>query len=332
MDKRILAGLSIAFGIALLLLVLHFTGIDDVTKILEIFSFYKFLLVFGFFFIIWLIILARWGIVLNAVGNHVPFSKLLPLRLCEFAVGYITPFSRLGGEPILAYLFKKECGISYKDSMTAIIANKALDFISGIIFASSGIALFIAFYGSKLPNRAIIIMITFMLILSGACYLFYKKINKKEGFFSVIIRPFKGIIHENIHKGIAEVESGLHNLIKRHKIGLVNTLWISLIIQLLIIANYKIIGLFLGLNLSFINLLIIFSFINLSFIIPIPGSLGSMEAASALVFLILGYSAGLGVAFALILRTFELTITGIGLIFSAYYGVKLKGINRNNQK
>ena len=139
------------------------------------------------------------------------------------------------------------------------------------------------------------------------------------------MRPFKGIFHKNIHNNILIVEKELHDFFDNRK-KLVGALCISFMANIMLLTNYYLLALAFGVHLSIAQLLIIFSFTVLSYIFPIPGSLGSFEGSMAFAFSAIGLGANLGVAFALILRTFELIIIGIGLMFLSYYGIFKEGI------
>jgi uncharacterized protein (TIRG00374 family) len=314
--------LSLLLGLLLLAYIISNVGIESIVKAFELVSFYKYLFAFGFFFLIYLITLARWGIILSAMGNYVPFAKLLPIRLSEWAFGYITPFARMGGEPVIAYLFNRECGIRYRKGIAVIILNKIMDWTAALIITIIGILLFMLNYSSYLSRKMSFVIITAVVILSVIIYLFFIKIGKREGFFSKIAWYFRKIFHSSIQKGILIVEGELHEFFNKNKKKITVVMCLSLIIDLLAIVNYKILALFLGANLSFVQLLMIFALITVAYLVPTPGSLGSMEGALALGFYALGYGAGVGVAFALILRSFELILTGLGLLFLSYFGIK----------
>ena len=324
MKKLLTVILSLLLGLLLLAYVIANVGLSDIFKAFEMLSFYKYLLVFGFFFTIYLIILARWGIILNAMGYHVPFARLLSLRLSEWAIGYITPFSRLGGEPMMAYLFKEECKIKYRKGIAVIVLNKVMDFASALCITIIGIVLFLFSYSDYLSKKMSFVIIAAVLVLSILVYLFFIKIAKREGFFSLVSVYFRKIFHSTIHNGILMVEKELHKFFKRNKKKVTIAFCISMMINFIMIVNYKILALFIGINLSFVQLLMIFALITVAYLVPTPGSLGSLEGATALAFYALGYGAGAGVAFALILRSFEIILTGMGLLFVSYYGTKMK--------
>ena len=323
MKKYLMLIISLIVGMALFSVVIATSDLNNLLGIFEIFSFYKYLLVFSLFFIIYMVTLARWGMTLDLIGHHVPFAKLLSIRLSEWAFGYITPFARLGGEPVMAYLFKKECHIKYRQGIAVIILNKVLDFTSALSLSVIGILFFVIAYSNMLPKKATFVLVLVVLFLSSLVYLFYIKIIKRKGFFSMFTKIFK---KTDIHNGILLVENELHELFNKKKKKITSALCISFVIAFLTLVNYKILAVFVGANLTIVQVIMVFAFLVVAFMVPIPGSLGSMEGAMALAFALMGFSAGQGIAFALILRSCELILTGMGSIFFSYYGIKLKGL------
>ncbi|MEM2956473.1 MAG: lysylphosphatidylglycerol synthase transmembrane domain-containing protein [Candidatus Pacearchaeota archaeon] len=322
MKKIILLIISSIIGMILFAAVIFTSDIKRIINIFEIFSFYKYLIVLIFYIVIYLITLARWGMILDTFGYHIPFTKLLSMRLSEWTFGYLTPFARLGGEPVMVYLFKKECNIKYRKGIAIIILNKVLDFTAALSLCIVGITFFAVFYNDMLPKKATFLLALTITLLSMLTYLFYIKIKRKKGFFSMFIKAFK---NTDVHNGILLVENELYKFFKKHKKKIISSLCISFIIAFMTLISYKILAVFIGANLSLAQVLIVFTFLVIAFILPIPGSLGSMEGSMALAFVLMGFSAGQGVAFALILRSCEFILTGIGSIFLSYYGIKLKG-------
>jgi uncharacterized protein (TIRG00374 family) len=323
MNKKVLVILSVILGFILLGLVISSVDLSSVFQTLQLFSFSKFLLLLGFYLLLYIISLARWGMTINAFGKTIPFFKLLSYRLSEWALGYVTPFSRLGGEPMMAYLMKKESKLKFRKGISVILINKVFDFAAGLILACIGLIVLILSYWDELTGKTIFLLIAAVVILAGIIYQFYSKTIKKEGFFTTLIEPFKKIIpHRKLHNNIKIVENVLINFFKSNRNKLIILAIISFIFQVLMLVEYKLIGTFLGMNLSFVQVLIINLFLVLSFIIPTPGSIGGMEGAMAFIFGLMGLGASRGFAFSLALRSVEITITVIGLCFAYYYSVK----------
>jgi uncharacterized protein (TIRG00374 family) len=314
--------LSVIIGIAMFAVVGLSVNFNNVFETLQLFSLSKFLILFVFSFILYIITLARWGITINAFGHSIPFTKLLSFRLTEWAIGYVTPFSRLGGEPIMAYLLKKEGKLKFRKGISTIIINKVFDFAAGIILMLVGFVLLIVNYWDILTGKMIFMLIAAIAVLAFLIYQFYVKTFRKEGFFTTFLKPFKEIIHKDLHNNVKIVESNLIEFFKQNKRKLVILGIISFMYQILVLAQYKLICVFLGINVSLVHILIINLFILVAFLVPTPGSLGGMEGAMAFAFALMGFGGSRGFAFTIVLRSVELTFTAAGLIIAYYYGLK----------
>jgi len=322
MKAKILILLSILAGLILFGIVMASVDTNTVFKTLKLISIDKFLILFGFYLIVYIISIARWGITVRAFGENVPFTKLLSFRFTEWAFCYLTPLSRLGGEPVMAYLLKKEGKLKYRKGIPVIVINKVFDFASGIIMTIIGLILLFAFYWEALTARTVFFLLIAVIVLVVFIYTFYVKTLKKEGFFTMFIKPFKKMIHKKFHDNIKLVEVHLIQFFKENKKKLIVIGIISLIYQILMLAEYKLLGLCLGINLSLVHLLIINLFLILAFLVPTPGSLGGMEGAAAFAFSVLGLGGSNGFAFSIAFRAVEIAMTAIGVIAAYYYGLK----------
>ena len=50
----------------------------------------------------------RWKVILKGYGKDVGFWMLLRQKIAGYAVSYVTPAVRVGGEPVRAYMLEKE--------------------------------------------------------------------------------------------------------------------------------------------------------------------------------------------------------------------------------
>lgn len=326
MKAKLLILLSVLAGLILFGVVMASVDTKTVLKTLKMVSVDKFLILFGFYLVVYIISLARWGITVKAFGGKISFIKLLSFRFTEWAFCYITPLSRLGGEPIMAYLIKKEGKLKYRKGIPVIVINKVFDFASALVLAVIGLVLLFAIYWSALTAKTIILLLIAIIGLAVLIYTFYIKTMKKEGFFTMFIKPFKELVHKKFHDNIKLVEIHLIQFFKENKKKLIVIGIISLIYQILMLAEYKLLGICLGVNLSLVQLLIINVFIIMAFLTPTPGSLGGLEGALAFAFALLGLGGSRGFAFSLGLRAVEIGMTIIGVIIAYYYG--LKSFNR----
>ena len=323
MKGKWLIWLSIIAGFAIFAVIAASVNTTSVFQTLRLLSFEKYLILLGFYAVLFAISLARWGMTIQAFGGKVSFLKLLTYRLSEWACGYITPFSRLGGEPMMAYLLKKDGKLRYRKGIPSIVINKMFDFAAGMTLALIGFVLLLINYWDNIAGRTVFLLIAALFILAALIYKFYSKTLQKEGFFTMLISPFKDMIpHRKFHSNIKLVEANLIDFFRKNKRKLIVLGIISLIFQILMLVEYKLIGMFLGIELSLLHLMIINLFLVLAFVVPTPGSLGGMEGALAFSFSLMALGASRGFAFSLALRSVEVTLTIIGLIFTYYYSIK----------
>lgn len=322
MKAKLLILLSIIIGIVLFGIVTASVNTKTVFDTLKLISIDKFLVLFAFYMIVYIISLARWGITINAFGGNITFLKLLSFRLTEWAFCYITPISRLGGEPVMAYLLKKEGKLKYRKGIPVIVINKVFDFASAIILTIIGLVLLFVFYWDALTAKTITILLAAVIGIAFLLYMFYVKTLRKEGFFTMFVKPFKEIIHKKFHDNIKLIEIHLIDFFKQNKKKLIVMGIISLLYQILMLVEYKLLGICLGLNLSVVHLLIINLFMILAFLTPTPGSLGGLEGMLAFVFSLIGFGGSKGFAFSLAFRAVEIAVTVIGLVVAYYYGLR----------
>jgi len=83
---------------------------------------------------------------------------------------------------------------------------------------------------------------------------------------------------------------------------------------------------FAGVCLDIPKLLAIKSIADLSYAVPFPAALGTLEISQAFIFRVLGFKAAEGVAFSLILRGLNLVIAFFGLIILGW--MQIKFLNR----
>lgn len=70
----------------------------------------------------------RWYLLVNSTGTRVPFRKTFPYFIIALAFNNVTP-GKIGGEPIRAYLLKKEANVSLGQGIASILTEKIMDLI-----------------------------------------------------------------------------------------------------------------------------------------------------------------------------------------------------------
>ena len=105
----------------------------------------------------------RWHLLVNSSGTKVPFSKIFPFYVIGLAFNNLTP-AKIGGEPIRAYLLKKEADVPMGQGIASIFAEKIMDIIVITTMAVIGAIFLIPLLK---PNDAKILIFTLVLLIIG---------------------------------------------------------------------------------------------------------------------------------------------------------------------
>lgn len=315
---------SLIAGFVIFVAVLFFSNITEVSKAVFSLPFYQFLIVLAIFLVNVLLVTYRWKIILKAQGYDIPFKKAFPAKVGCYAISYLTPFSRLGGEPIRAYIIKKKANVPFLKGFETTIEDKMIEFTSTIVFDICGILILLMSY--TLSRNAAITIIAFSVFFVLLLGFFYFQIIREKEFFSILVRMFQ--IHKikafpEIHSHAKKLEKNISSFFLNHKKTIIKCLLISSLASMVLLLNSMLLMHFMGYKLSFAGALIIYALTAFATAVPIPGALGTYEGFSALAFGILGFTAGTGVAFILLIRLTELSLVAIGVFFVYHYSIKL---------
>ena len=315
---------SVLAGLIIFAAVLLVSGLENIKNILFHLSVLEFLVIFLIFSIDFFIIVYRWKIVLESYGYKVPYKRLIAPKASCFAVSYLTPFSRIGGEPVRAYMLKKRNKVPFIIGLASTISDKIIEFSSSLLIVLLGI--FIIFIKYSISKRIGVIMLSIAGLFVLLLLIFYFTIMNNKKLFTTLIKMFglNKIKHlDGIEKHTIKFEGSISNFFINHKKRILLLILLSTLANLFILVNYIVAASFLGQPISFAESILIFSLTALATTFPIPGALGPYEGFSALVFSLIGAGAGFGVAFSLVTRGVELIIVALGIFFVYHFGIKM---------
>ncbi len=333
MKKILLFIVSTLVGIALFIGVVLYIGTDEIVRVFSSFSWEILLVVIGLGLLQIAITIYRWQRVLAAQGDHVTFRDLLAPKFVGFAISFITPGPYVGGEPIRAYLLKRKTKIRLSRGMASIIVDKILDFTYPLPFLIG--ALIYAMFTYQISWEAISVFVATLFILVVLLGLFYVQTYRGIGFFSSFLKFFRIHRFKRLSKFFEKMlyfESIIIQFFQRRPRIFIEGLLLSLLGGIVIFIQFMVVLHALNISGHFLDILVMMVFMILSFLIPIPASLGSFEASQAIVFRALGYTPSLGVAFTMVLRAADFVKVAIGLIFLSNVGLKfLKDVPANGE-
>lgn len=328
MRKVSFYAISLSLGLILLVYTIEQAGINSILKSISFFPVSAIIIIFLANFIAAIIISSmRWRIIIESQDHcEISFSKVVIAKLAGFTMGYITPSVFVGGEPIRAYMIKESTGCSWEKSIASVIIDQAIYFFTLLLLMIIGF-LFLAdhFY---LPRSITYGFWAIFLMSMIILYLFYSRSFVKsdgEGFFIYLVRIFKldkiGYIkkrEENINK----TEEIISNFFRNKREALIKSFMLAIAEVIAYLIVVWIIALYLGATISVFHSVSIFAIITLASFVPIPGSLGSMEASLTYIFDLLSLERSNGFIFSLIFRFVNIIVVVLGFFAIIYFEFK----------
>ena len=320
------------FGLAIMIAMLYFIGIDEVIRALELSNLWFVLLaivlqIFTYFLYTW-----RWSIINKTADMNLGIRKLIPMVLVSLAVNNITPSGRGGGEPVRAYLLAKEGHYKFEDTFATVIADRALDTFPFVILA------ILTIIGIIISFSLDITLIAFLVICVGAItaaviLLLYVCINEAFGvkltsWIIRIVRKFYKNFNEDTEKRIVDAVIAFQarmNALLREKDILYYALPLSFIIWIFEILRVYVVFLAFGANVSPVLIGEVFILASFVGMIPLlPGGLGAVDGIMILFYASAGITASISAAATVVERLISFWMTTfIGLIFLMKYGTNI---------
>lgn len=320
-------------GIAIVVVLIALTGVGKIIEIMSQINPAIYALAFVIQTTALLTLLIKWKIITLALDLRVRTRRMFPILLSGVFVNTAVPSARIGGEPVRAYAFSRIGNVPLDKSFATIAADRALDTIPfvGMISVALGIILFtwhLPTYPLILLTLAVLAAITVLMTFIYVCL--KPRVAKRlanwviERFGGVIkrFRPVKQLelkaitFAENFSRGVS--------LILHKKRCVVPAFTLAILFWSQFILRMYVVFLALGQPISLGAVGIATALGLLLHIVPIPGGLGAVEGAYALIFKAAGVPGDVAVAAALLDRCVSFWYTALIGVFGVYWtGLKL---------
>lgn len=292
--------------------------------------------------IIFLLITARWWLILRANSPRAPFLPLVGYRLAAFGLSYFTPGPQVGGEPLQIIYLQKHYGLASARATSAVIMDKLLEFLANFLFLGVGF-LAIARSGmlARYPPPAWLALPLALLLLWPLAHILLMYFGKHplSALLSPLVRrrhPITQGAVENPQKNsrnprnlwinlqnfarLIAVSEHLAGLFCRRHLGyLILSLTVSLLVWVGMVYEYIYMLACLSAGLAFEPALASLTAARLSFLMPLPAGLGALEASQVFAVSAFGLPAALGISLSLLMRARDLLLGGLGLLVAAIH-------------
>jgi len=321
MKKGLLLALALTLGIALLIGVFYFFPFADFLAFVLNIPLSLLGAYIAVSFVIFLVLVWRWSVVLKAHNIHLPARKILGYRYVGFAVSFVTPGPKVGGEMARAALMKRD-KVPFPKGFSSVIADKTIELSSfGLMFFFSlvvALALLPVPPGMR-AAMTVVTVILFLIVAQGFILMIQGKDPVTKLFKFLRLNKIPAL--KKYKKELQEFEKNILAFYGKHTKKFWQAQAISALAWLLALVEYYLVFRMLGITPGFVDVFLVYSVVGMIYMIPIPLALGSLEAGQAGMFVALGFPAAAGAVVAMITRARDLLWTLIGFILLAYYGI-----------
>jgi glycosyltransferase 2 family protein len=271
----------------------------------------------------------RWYVVLRSKGIEIPFLRALGYRYASYAVSFVTPGPKVGGEPVRASLLtrhrtKKGRRIRFAEALSLGVADRATEVQAFAVMFFIGVLTLAALGELPLHLRFLLIALSTVFLLLIVYFVLNTMFGKPILLQLVKKLPLKA----KMRRELAHFETSVVSFYRKEPGAFVLAHIIAAFAWLLALLEYKYLLLFLGLDVPLWAVFIIYSSVGLAYMVPVPLALGVLEGVQAATFTLLGLTPGAGILLALITRSRDVLFTIIGFMALIYYGISAKHLQK----
>ncbi|MGA7195042.1 MAG: lysylphosphatidylglycerol synthase transmembrane domain-containing protein [Anaerolineales bacterium] len=317
MSKRSLwRGLIIIILLVLLYFALRNAPLIQIWNTLHQLQLWQIILILAIDVIIYLFVTARWWLIVQAENKNISYLPMIGVRISVFGISYFTIGPQVGGEPLQVIYLRRKYGLTYTRAASTVVMDKLLELLANfiaLVFGLTGIVQAGILSRSGSPPLASLIVLSALIAWPLIhIILLYKKIYPLSAFFQAmtLIRNTKAI------RFIRASEHLAGRFCQRHPRVLLAAIFVSLFAAFGMVSEYFLMTSFLQIHLSFWQTAAAWTAGWLSFLVPLPGGLGALEASQVFALGFFGISAASAISLALFIRARDSLIGGLGLLLA----------------
>jgi hypothetical protein len=224
----------------------------------------------------------RWWVLTGILAVRVRFTELLMMRQAGQAVSFITPGPQFGGEPLQVYWLWKRNQLPIHSALLAVGLDRFYElWINFGVLLLSGLLLMASTETVDVNWQKIsLILLVMLLTLSMFGWLILKQPERILGWFKQVTHYWQHHPRlQNIETHWQRLDSDLSYVMAKHKPALLRALILSIIGWIGLMGELWLLLSFFDLALDVYAFLVILVSMRLSFLLPLPGGIGTLEAA-----------------------------------------------------
>lgn len=303
--------------VALLYFALRKAPIAEIGQALAALRWWQIASLLGVNALIYALISCRWWLVVHAENRRIRFLPMIPVRVSVFGVSYFTLGPQVGGEPLQVFYLQRSYGLSYTRAAASVVMDKLFELLGNFVLLSFGLSALVhsglltaASTGSRLVLVLLGLVVSWPLV-------HIVLLNRRVYPLSAALRLLGPRFARRKAVRLARAAEHLAGqFCQRHPRAMIAGLFVSLLAAGATVSEYALITSFLHVHLPFWKLITAWTTGWLSFLVPLPGGLGALEASQVSVLGLFGISAAAALSVVLIMRGRDLLIGSLGLVLA----------------
>src|SRR5271157_4303887 len=291
MNKRLSRGLIIIVLLYLLYFALRHAPLIQIWNTLHQLQLWQIIVILAMDSIIYLFITARWWLIVQAENKNISYLPMIGVRISVFGISYFTIGPQVGGEPLQVIYLQRKYGLTYTRAASTVVMDKLLELLANFILLVFGLTGIIqAGILSRNGNPSLLSLIVLSALVAWPLIhiiLLYKKIYP----LSALLRAISFIRNTKTVRFIRAAEHLAGRFCQRQTRTLLAAIFVSILAAMGMVSEYFLMTSFLQIHLSFWQMVAAWTAGWLSFLVPLPGELGALEASQVFALGFFGISA-----------------------------------------
>ncbi|MCB8943837.1 MAG: flippase-like domain-containing protein [Ardenticatenaceae bacterium] len=261
----------------------------------------------------------RWWLILRGQGHRIPYLALTRYRLAGASLSYITPGPQFGGEPLQVLLIERHHGVGRETAVAAITLDKTLELMVNFSFLVVGV--WVVWQTRLLGEVAAwqtAVFPLFLLALPLTCLVgFWRDWQMLAWFARLPIRLLRHTpwAHRALpwQQSLTATEQAITRLCQQQPATLTLALLCSLLAWLALMAEFWLMLALLGIDVTFLQMVVILTAARVAILLPLPGGLGTLEASQVYALTAFGFEPATALSVSLLIRARDVLLAGLGL-------------------
>ncbi len=241
----------------------------------------QWLLWLGLNLLIIALLVGRWLILTRAMGLPLGFGQLLRLRQAGQFISFVTPGPQFGGEPLQVYWLWHRYRTPGHSALLAVGLDRFYELwinFAILLLAVMGLANTASRLALDWQGIAAVLLLL-ALMLPALAWLLLRHPQRLQAWVERLTRPWQSHPRlRQLHTHFSELHAALQTLTRTRRGPLAAAIVVSLLAWVGMIGEFWLLLRFAGLDLEPGNFMLLFTVLRLSFLLPLPGGMGSMEA------------------------------------------------------